>query len=91
MDSLEFEHSRVWGVGVPNGGGVDKDGADKGLESYQEGFPLLAPGGASKGFEEAKSIVGFVCYCVDVGGKGEVGVKSDTQDTGGSVERQRGT
>ena len=90
MNPLEFEYSRGRGVGEPDGGGVSKNGTDEGLEGYEEGFPLLAPGGASKGFEDTESIVGLVCYCVDVGGKGEVGVKSDTQDTGSPVERQRG-
>ena len=89
--SLEFEHSRVWGIGVPIGGSVDEDGADEGFKSNKEGLLLLAPGGASKDFENAQSIFGLVCYCVDVGGKHEVGVKSDTQYEGSSVERKRGT
>ena len=49
---------------------------------------MLAPGGASKGFEDAESIAGFGGYCVDVGGEGELGVEGDTQNAGGPVERK---
>ena len=50
---------------------------------------MLAPGGASKGFEDTKSIAGFGGYIVDVGGEGELGVEGDTQNAGGLVERKR--
>ena len=50
---------------------------------------MLAPGGASKGFKDTKSIAGFGGYIVDVGGEGELGVEGDTQNAGGLVERKR--
>ena len=49
---------------------------------------MLAPVGASKGFEDAESIAGFCGYVVNVGGEGELGVKGDTQNSGGPVERK---
>ena len=56
----------------------------------EEGFPLLAPGGASKGLEDTDSLLGSVGYIGDVVGEGEPGVECDTQHPGGSVERERG-
>ena len=88
MNPLELEDSRGGSVREPDGGGVGENGSDEGFVSGKEGFPLLAPVGASKGFEDAESIAGFGGYVVDVGGEGELGVEGDTQDSGGPVERK---
>ena len=92
MDPLEFVYSRgLLDVGEPDGRGVGEEGTDQGLVGGEEGFPLLAPGGASKGFKDTESIAGIVGYIGDVGGEGEVGVKSDSQHPGSPVERKRGS
>ena len=52
LDPLEFEDSRGGGVWVPDGSGIGDNGSDEGFVNGEEGFPLLAPVGASKGFED---------------------------------------
>ena len=89
MDPLELEDSRGGSVREPNWGAIGKNRADEGFVGGEEGFPLLAPGGASKGFKDTESIAGFGGYIVDVGGEGELGVEGDTQNAGGLVERKR--
>ena len=92
LDPLEFVHSRgLLDVGEPDGRSVSEEGTDQGLVGGEEGFPLLAPGGASKGLKDTESIAGIVGYIGDVGGEGEVGVKSDSQHPGSPVERKRGS
>ena len=85
LDPLELEDSRGGGIGVPDGSGVGDDGSDEGFVGGEEGFPLLAPVGASKGFEDIESIAGFGGYEVDMGGESEMGVESDTQDARGPI------
>ena len=91
LDPLEFEHSRGGRIWVPDGRGICEDGANEGFVGGEEGFSLLAPGGASKSFEYLDPIAGFVGYVCDVGGEGEMGVKNDTQNPWGPVERKRGS
>ena len=55
-----------------------------------EGFPLLAPGGASKGLKDTDPFLGSVGYVGDMVGKGEPGVECDTQHPGGLIERESG-
>ena len=91
LDLLEFFNSRGLDIGEPDGCGVCEEGSDQGFVSGDEGFLLLAPGGASEGFENAESFAGICGYVGDVGGEGEVGVESDSQHSGSPVERKWGS
>ena len=80
---LEFSYGRRGGVGEPDGCGVGNDGIDQRFVCCDYGLPLLAPSGASEGFEDIQSIASPLTYCLYVRGESVVGVESNPQDFGG--------
>ena len=52
LESIDGGGGSIW---EPCWGGICEQGADEGFECNNEGFPLLAPIGASKGAEDIES------------------------------------
>ena len=65
---------------------IYKDGFDQHLISEQKDLLRLSPARIGLGLEKAKAGGGSVSHYPDVGGKGEMGVESDSQDLGWLAE-----
>ena len=85
MKGLKFLDIGVFSIREPDRRGIGDNGLNKGVISGEEIFFLVPPGGTSKTFLDIIAGGNSGGEVLDMGSKGEMGIKGNTEDGGGFI------
>ena len=85
MEGLELLDVGIFSVWEPDRRGIGDNGLNKGVIGGKEIFFLVPPGGTSKTFLDIKAGGNSGGEVLDMGSKGEMGIKGNTKDGGGFI------
>ena len=85
MKGLKFLDIGVFSIREPGRRGIGDNRFNKGVIGGKEIFFLVPPGGTSKTFKDIKAGGNSGGEVLDMGSKGEMGVKGNSKDGGGFI------